>query len=52
MIFNCFGVRGTIPVSGREYLEYGSDTTCLEIRSQDDDIMIIDAGSGIRSRSS
>jgi phosphoribosyl 1,2-cyclic phosphodiesterase len=48
MIIRCFGARGSIPVSGREYLKYGGDTTCLEIRSQADDIIIIDAGSGIR----
>jgi phosphoribosyl 1,2-cyclic phosphodiesterase len=48
MIIRCFGARGSIPVSGQEYLKYGGDTTCLEIRSQADDIIIIDAGSGIR----
>jgi phosphoribosyl 1,2-cyclic phosphodiesterase len=48
MIINCFGARGSIPVSGQEYTEYGGDTACLEVRSQNDDIIIIDAGSGIR----
>ncbi len=48
MIIRCFGARGSIPVSGQEYVRYGGDTTCFEIRSQDDDIIIIDAGSGIR----
>ncbi|MGQ9920753.1 MAG: MBL fold metallo-hydrolase [Desulfobacca sp.] len=48
MIIRCYGARGSIPVSGPEYLRYGGDTTCWEIRSRDDDIMIIDAGSGIR----
>lgn len=48
MIINCFGARGSIPVSGLEYVKYGGDTPCLEVRSQDDDILIIDAGSGIR----
>jgi phosphoribosyl 1,2-cyclic phosphodiesterase len=48
MIIRCFGARGSIPVSGQGYLKYGGDTTCLEIRSQADDIIIIDAGSGIR----
>mgnify|MGYP005842635651 CR=1 FL=1 len=48
MIIRCYGARGSIPVSGPEYLRYGGDTTCFEIRSQDDDIIIIDAGSGIR----
>jgi len=48
MIIRCWGARGSIPVSGDEYIKYGGDTTCLEIRTQDDEIMIIDAGSGIR----
>jgi phosphoribosyl 1,2-cyclic phosphodiesterase len=48
MIIRCWGARGSIPVSGGEYLKYGGDTTCIEIRTIDDDIVIIDAGSGIR----
>jgi phosphoribosyl 1,2-cyclic phosphodiesterase len=48
MIIRCFGARGSIPVSGQEYVRYGGDTACFEIRSQDEDIIIIDAGSGIR----
>ena len=35
-------------MSGREYLKYGGDTTCLEIRSKYDDLIIVDAGTGIR----
>ena len=48
MIIRCWGARGSIPVSGEAYLKYGGDTTCLEIRTKDDDIVIVDAGSGIR----
>lgn len=48
MIIRCWGSRGSIPVSGKEYLHYGGDTTCLEIRTHDDEIIVIDAGSGIR----
>jgi phosphoribosyl 1,2-cyclic phosphodiesterase len=48
MKIRCWGARGSIPVSGREYLRYGGDTTCLEIRTADDEIIIIDAGTGIR----
>lgn len=43
-----WGTRGSIPVSGLEYIEFGGDTTCVEIRTAADDIIIIDAGSGIR----
>ena len=48
MIIRCWGARGSIPVSGRQYVVYGGDTTCMEIRTKNDDIIIIDAGSGIR----
>lgn len=48
MIIRCWGSRGSIPVSGREYIKYGGDTTCLEIRTKSDDIIIVDAGTGIR----
>lgn len=48
MVIRCWGSRGSIPVCGKEYLKYGGDTTCLEIRTQSDDIIIVDAGTGIR----
>lgn len=48
MIIRCWGSRGSIPVSGKKYLRYGGNTTCLEIRTKDDKILIVDAGSGIR----
>jgi phosphoribosyl 1,2-cyclic phosphodiesterase len=48
MIIRCWGARGSIPVSGKEYMKYGGDTTCIEIRTKNDEIIIIDAGSGIR----
>lgn len=48
MLIRCWGARGSIPVSGAEYVAYGGDTTCLEIRTGEDEIIIIDAGSGIR----
>jgi len=48
MLIRCWGARGSIPVSGREYERYGGDTPCVEIRTNDDHIVIIDAGTGIR----
>jgi phosphoribosyl 1,2-cyclic phosphodiesterase len=48
MKITCWGARGSIPVSGKEYEKYGGDTTCIEIRSRDNDVIIIDAGTGIR----
>ncbi len=43
-----WGARGSIPVSGRQYLKYGGSTTCVEVRSRKDELMVVDAGSGIR----
>jgi phosphoribosyl 1,2-cyclic phosphodiesterase len=48
MKIKCWGARGSIAVSGNEYLKYGGDTTCIEIRSKNDELIIIDAGTGIR----
>ena len=48
MRITCWGSRGSIPVSGPEFNRYGGDTTCLEIRTVNDDIIIVDAGTGIR----
>lgn len=48
MFIKCWGARGSIPVSGAEYNRYGGDTTCMEIRNADDDIVVVDAGSGMR----
>ena len=48
MEIKCWGSRGSIPVSGKAYVEHGGDTTCLEIRTRSDDLIIVDAGTGIR----
>ena len=48
MLIRCWGSRGSIPVSGTEYLKYGGDTTCLEIVTKDGDTIVVDAGTGIR----
>jgi phosphoribosyl 1,2-cyclic phosphodiesterase/ActR/RegA family two-component response regulator len=42
-----WGVRGSIPVPGPSTIGYGGNTTCVEIRT-DGEIIIMDAGSGIR----
>jgi phosphoribosyl 1,2-cyclic phosphodiesterase len=48
MKIKVWGSRGSIPVSGKDYLKYGGDTTCVDIRTQSGDTIIIDAGTGIR----
>ena len=48
MRIKCWGSRGSIPVCGAEYLKYGGDTTCMEIQTDSGEIIIVDAGTGIR----
>ena len=43
-----WGTRGSISVPGPSTLRYGGNTTCIEVRA-DDEIIVLDAGSGIRS---
>ncbi len=43
-----WGVRGSIPTPGQTTLKYGGNTACLEIRNDNNDILILDAGTGIR----
>jgi phosphoribosyl 1,2-cyclic phosphodiesterase len=41
-------VRGSIPTPGPATVRYGGNTPCVEVRSGDD-IIILDAGSGLRA---
>lgn len=43
-----WGTRGSNPVAGIEYMHFGGNTPCLEVRNGED-LLIIDAGSGIRA---
>ena len=44
-----WGVRGSIPSPGAEFVKYGGNTLCVELCIEDlDRRIIIDAGSGIR----
>lgn len=49
MKVRCFGARGSIPVSGPQFVRYGGDTSCIEIRSGAGGTLILDAGTGIRA---
>jgi phosphoribosyl 1,2-cyclic phosphodiesterase len=44
-----WGVRGSIPTPGKHTVRYGGNTPCLELRLDDDRLIIFDAGTGIRS---
>jgi ribonuclease BN (tRNA processing enzyme) len=41
------GARGSIPISGRDYVKYGGNTTCLAICEDDEMVGVIDAGTGL-----
>ncbi len=44
-----WGTRGSISVTGKNYCRYGGNTPCIELQSEtSDDVIILDAGSGIR----
>ncbi|MDR1863504.1 MAG: MBL fold metallo-hydrolase [Treponema sp.] len=42
-----WGVRGSIPCPGRNTVEYGGNTSCLEIRAGER-LVIVDLGTGVR----
>jgi phosphoribosyl 1,2-cyclic phosphodiesterase len=42
-----WGTRGTRPTPGRRTLRYGGNTTCVEVRDSENNLLIIDSGSGI-----
>ncbi|MBF0234301.1 MAG: MBL fold metallo-hydrolase [Desulfamplus sp.] len=48
MYIKCWGSRGSIAVAGQEYNRYGGETTCLQIKAQSGETLIIDAGTGLR----
>lgn len=45
-----WGVRGSTPCANKENMEYGGNTTCMQINIPDsDEILILDSGTGIRN---
>ncbi len=43
-----WGVRGSVPSPGKETVEIGGNTACVEVRTDDGILIIFDAGTGIR----
>jgi phosphoribosyl 1,2-cyclic phosphodiesterase len=43
-----WGTRGSIPSPGRDTVRYGGNTPCLELRTANDWLIVLDAGTGIR----
>ena len=43
-----WGVRGSIAAPGMDTARYGGNTTCIEVRTDEGHIIILDGGTGIR----
>jgi phosphoribosyl 1,2-cyclic phosphodiesterase len=43
-----WGCRGSVPTPGPETVEYGGNTSCVEVALDDGTVLIFDAGTGIR----
>jgi phosphoribosyl 1,2-cyclic phosphodiesterase len=43
-----WGTRGSIPTPGAHTVRYGGNTSCVTVAGRDDQLVILDAGSGIR----
>lgn len=44
-----WGVRGSIPAPGPDTVRYGGNTSCVSLEAPGHDLIIFDAGSGIRA---
>jgi phosphoribosyl 1,2-cyclic phosphodiesterase len=49
MKLKVWGARGSVPAPGPEMNRYGGNTSCVELELSDGSMLIIDAGTGIRS---
>lgn len=43
-----WGVRGSTPTPQRDHLVYSGNTSCVEVRTDGNEILILDGGTGIR----
>jgi phosphoribosyl 1,2-cyclic phosphodiesterase len=44
-----WGCRGSVPTPGRGTVEYGGNTSCVEVSLDDGGLLVLDAGTGIRA---
>ena len=49
MLIRFWGARGTCPSPGPRTVRYGGNTSCLEVRASTGELLVLDAGSGIRA---
>lgn len=43
-----WGCRGSFPTSEKNMMKYGGDTSCVEIRTHDNNLIILDMGTGLK----
>ncbi len=48
MRIKCWGCRGSLPTPGRSTVEFGGNTTSFQLDGVENELVLIDAGSGIR----
>lgn len=47
MEIKIWGTRGSTPVSGAQFNRYGGETSCVEVRTESGERIVLDAGTGI-----
>jgi phosphoribosyl 1,2-cyclic phosphodiesterase len=48
MLIQFYGTRGSIAVASKDTKKYGGNTTCLYVETSSGEIIVVDAGTGIR----
>ncbi len=43
-----WGTRGSIPTPGHRTVRYGGNTACVEVRANSGELLVLDAGTGLR----
>jgi phosphoribosyl 1,2-cyclic phosphodiesterase len=43
-----WGCRGSLAVPGADTVRYGGNTSCVEVRGRDGEVLVLDAGTGMR----
>ncbi|MBI4637478.1 MAG: cyclic nucleotide-binding domain-containing protein [Candidatus Rokubacteria bacterium] len=49
MLIRFWGTRGSVPTPGRRTAVFGGNTSCVEVRSPDGQIILLDCGTGARA---
>tara|TARA_B100001996_G_scaffold380958_1_gene369433 strand:+ start:442 stop:1290 length:849 start_codon:yes stop_codon:yes gene_type:complete len=44
-----WGVRGSNPTPDKDKMQFGGDTSCVEIRTENNELIILDMGTGLRN---